>query len=171
MAIYNILVKNSLGHPIKSGFVFIFNDDGATLSEIKNLAGHPIKNPLRTDANGILSFQSNTAAILKPQYASDPSWLETPNLTIPPGGSGATGGGSGNQQLYDHVLTPLEIADKAMNLPSTPASVVHISLYGGIEQRQNVDFIVNGNVLSWDTLAMQLLVESGSVMSINYLGA
>lgn len=68
------------------------------------------------------------------------------------------------------VLTLAQHAARAVNLDYTPLdpSKVELVPYGGPEQRSTVDFVVTGNVLSWDGLALELLLDVGSAFSVRY---
>lgn len=77
----------------------------------------------------------------------------------------------GSQQfdifMGDITITPEMITDKQLTLPFTPVpETVQLDVYGGIRQRRNVDFIVTGNTIAWDTLALELLLDPGSVISL-----
>lgn len=67
----------------------------------------------------------------------------------------------------DFVLSAGDISGKQLTLPFTPIpETLQLDVYGGIRQRRNVDFIVSGNVISWDSMALEMLVEQDSVLSI-----
>ena len=67
----------------------------------------------------------------------------------------------------DFVLSAGDISGKQLTLPFTPIpETLQLDVYGGIRQRRNVDFIVSGNVISWGSLALEMLVEQDSVLSI-----
>jgi hypothetical protein len=67
----------------------------------------------------------------------------------------------------DFVLSASDISGKQLMLPFTPIpETLQLDVYGGIRQRRNVDFIVSGNVISWGSLALEMLVEQDSVLSI-----
>lgn len=66
-------------------------------------------------------------------------------------------------------LTALDIANKFIEfdfLPSTDS--VELFVIQGINQKQNVDFVVTGQTLSWANLALELLLEVGSFLHISY---
>lgn len=65
-------------------------------------------------------------------------------------------------------ITAQHIADKQLILPETPTGTVLFIPYGGVAQRQNVDFYVTGTVLAWDSLALELLLEVGDVIYIQF---
>lgn len=91
-------------------------------------------------------------------------------------GAGAQGpkgidGVNGSGYWTDNfVLSALQHAAKAVNLEYTPLDPTKVELvpYGGPEQRSTVDFVVTGNVLSWDGLALELLLDVGSAFSVRY---
>lgn len=69
------------------------------------------------------------------------------------------------------TLSPLNLSEKKITLSKTPADPLKVSFvpYRGIEQEPGVDFIVTGNELSWDGLALELLLEVGDRFSVRYL--
>ena len=66
------------------------------------------------------------------------------------------------------ILTNDMITNKRIILPSVPNGIVFFNPYGGIPQRMNQDFVVNTNILSWDSLALELLLEVGEAVYIQY---
>lgn len=65
-------------------------------------------------------------------------------------------------------ITTQHIADKQLILPETPTGTVLFIPYGGVAQRMNRDFYVTGSVLAWDSLALELLLEVGDVIYIQF---
>ncbi len=65
-------------------------------------------------------------------------------------------------------ITSQHIADKQLILPETPTGRVLFIPYGGVAQRMNHDFYVTGSVLTWDSLALELLLEVGDVIYIQF---
>ena len=110
------------------------------------------------DGFGALVFDAvpaaGIAAALAPFFKGDPG---------PPG----TSGGSGKCFLV--VLDATMVANKQLTLPSVPNSDVLLGIVNGTEQRQNVDFIVTGTILSWVGLALELLVAEGDCFAISYV--
>ena len=69
----------------------------------------------------------------------------------------------------DLVLTLTDISNAYIDLPHTPMTdTLQLDVYGGTRQRRNVDFILTGSRLSWSTLALELLLDEGSVVSVFY---
>lgn len=77
-----------------------------------------------------------------------------------------------DQRVYtdNFEVTPLAISQKQVVLSHTPTqpTKVELSVFGGIEQRPNVDFIVTGDVLSWSGLALELLLDVGTAFTVRY---
>lgn len=72
-----------------------------------------------------------------------------------------------NVFMGDIPLTATDVTNKFLTLPFTPIpETLMVDIYGGIRQRRNVDYAISGNVLDWDGLALELLVTSDSVLSI-----
>jgi len=68
------------------------------------------------------------------------------------------------------VLTPVDIINASVMLDFIPASnSVELSVIGGILQKENIDFMVIGQQLSWETLALELLVSAGSILHLSYI--
>ena len=73
----------------------------------------------------------------------------------------------------DFVISAPQLADGEVSLSHAPANAakVELSVYGGIEQRPNVDFVVTGQSLNWRGLALELLLDVGSALSVRYVSA
>ena len=72
--------------------------------------------------------------------------------------------------LQDIVLTPTDITNHHVNLDFIPASnSVELWVIGGILQKENIDFMVTGQQLSWENLALELLVSEGSILHLSYI--
>ena len=68
------------------------------------------------------------------------------------------------------VLTPTDITNHHIDLDFIPASnSVELWVIGGILQKENIDFIVTGQQLSWENLALELLVSEGSILHLSYI--
>ncbi len=68
------------------------------------------------------------------------------------------------------TLTPTDIANHHVNLDFIPASnSVELWVIGGILQKENTDFMVTGQQLSWAALALELLLSVGSILHISYI--
>ncbi len=70
-----------------------------------------------------------------------------------------------------YTVTPALIAARRVSLSDAPADplAVELCVHHGIEQKPGVDFSVSGAELSWDGLALELLLESGDSFSVRYL--
>lgn len=81
--------------------------------------------------------------------------------------TGSSVSGLGRQYF---TLTALDITNKFITLANTPLfpNEVDVYIYTGINQQVGVDFIINGNELSWDGLAMELLVSENSRIFVTY---
>ena len=68
------------------------------------------------------------------------------------------------------VLTTTDITNHHVNLDFIPASnSVELWVIGGILQKENIDFMVIGQQLSWENLALELLVSEGSILHLSYI--
>lgn len=68
------------------------------------------------------------------------------------------------------VLTPVDITNHHVSLDFIPASNnVELWVIGGILQKENIDFMVIGQQLSWENLALELLVSEGSILHLSYI--
>lgn len=70
---------------------------------------------------------------------------------------------------YYYTLTNTDILNKQLTLQHTPnRETVSIQPHMGIMQFLDIDFTVIGNVINWDTLALELLLEEGQHVFISY---
>lgn len=68
------------------------------------------------------------------------------------------------------TLTPTDITNHHVSLDFIPASnSVELWVIGGILQKENIDFMVIGQQLSWENLALELLVSEGSILHLSYI--
>ena len=65
-------------------------------------------------------------------------------------------------------LSAAQVLAKQIELPSAPQTEVLLVVVGGTLQKQNVDFVVTGNLLSWTGLSLELLLEVGNYLTISY---
>ena len=69
----------------------------------------------------------------------------------------------------EYILDSDTVQSKQIALIPKPKGRVRLNVLYGIEQAQDIDFNVNGDgVLSWDSLALELLVSEGSKLYISY---
>jgi hypothetical protein len=90
------------------------------------------------------------------------------------GGDGTNIGGFLVGQSGSHVerivLTEQHLSDKSVilsKIPASPASVM-LTPEEGIPQVNGIDFTVNGNILSWDSLGLDNFLEINEVLVIQY---
>jgi hypothetical protein len=70
---------------------------------------------------------------------------------------------------YDYIITDNDIQHKRLILVNDPSrDTVRITPYHGDMQRLDVDYTVTGREVSWDNLALELLLEEGDVVNIRY---
>lgn len=90
------------------------------------------------------------------------------------GGNGLPGGfpigqgvGSGSEVI---TLTSQNILDKFVILQEEPLFPGKVELIpgGGIPQINGIDFLVSGNVLSWNGLGLDNFLEENEILSIKY---
>lgn len=67
------------------------------------------------------------------------------------------------------VLSSDDIINKTLEMTYTPIGLVNLTVIGGILQLQNVDFTVTGKIISWNSLALEMLVDEGSTIFLQYL--
>lgn len=75
------------------------------------------------------------------------------------------------EQYYqtEYILDSAAIQTKQITLNPIPNSRVRLNVHRGIEQDQDVDYLVDVNgVLSWNGLALETLVEEGTKLYISY---
>lgn len=83
--------------------------------------------------------------------------------------SGGGSGGGGNTIYYEVEVTALMVANKSLTLPDNPVpSSLRLNVYTGVLQRLNVDYTLTGDVVAWDSLGFELLIEEGMVLSFSY---
>ena len=70
---------------------------------------------------------------------------------------------------YLHTVTTAEIANKELELNHLPVrSTVRVHVYQGTPQLLDVDYTVDGQLVKWSALAMELLLEVGTVLQVTY---
>lgn len=111
-----------------------------------------------------INNQSGMSTLLKEQI-----------ITITTVSSGIKGdkgdpGAAYTQRLIYKQITAQNITDKNIVLSETPLFPLQVEVIpvGGIHQQINVDFIVMGNIIDWDSLALENLVEAGAFLIIGY---
>ena len=90
----------------------------------------------------------------------------------PPGPAGPTGVG-GELICADIEITAQKLIDKQLTLPQPvfDATGFFLNIFTGILQRNTVDYLViaGSDVLSWDGLALELLLEEGMFVQVRYI--
>jgi len=81
--------------------------------------------------------------------------------------SNSSGTGAGLVS-YQVSLTYQDIVNRYIALPSIPETTVSVDIIGGLPQRDQVDYVVNGSQLGWNGLGMQDLLQVGDVLRIIY---
>lgn len=68
------------------------------------------------------------------------------------------------------TLTQEDIDDKQVTLSNTPLSpsTVMVTPEGGIPQINGVDFVITGNILSWDSLGLDGFLEVNEVLIVQH---
>jgi hypothetical protein len=91
------------------------------------------------------------------------------------GGDGSTLGGfligEASGFIVDKIeLTQEDIANKFVTLSQTPlvSDAVMVNIDGGIPQINGIDFIVEGNKISWSDLGLDGFLEETDVLVIQY---
>lgn len=82
-----------------------------------------------------------------------------------------TGAALPQDHFEERIITPQILLDKQLALEHPPADgLVRLGVYRGCEQQQNVDYqlIPNSNIISWETLALELLLEENDIVYLNY---
>jgi len=83
----------------------------------------------------------------------------------------ATGGGVTSLIMNHEIeITSSMIADKQLTLPfEAEESTFALTIFGGPLQRRFVDFNIAGDIVSWDTLSLELLLLAGDVICVSYV--
>ena len=68
------------------------------------------------------------------------------------------------------TLTSTDIANKKVILESAPINPLSVSLIpdGGIQQRNEIDFEVIGNEISWNGMGLDGIMEAGEIIFLTY---
>jgi hypothetical protein len=86
-----------------------------------------------------------------------------------------SGGGGGSTTVYQPVVEVItlvlgDLSSKFVELANTPfiASDVTLSIGGAPGQTYGDDFVVTGNILSWNGLALDGILVAGDKFTISY---
>lgn len=67
------------------------------------------------------------------------------------------------------TLTQTHVEEKKVTLKETPnKNLIAVDILGGISQFPDIDFIIVGQELRWDSLGLDGLLESGDTMRVIY---
>jgi hypothetical protein len=86
--------------------------------------------------------------------------------------SNPNAGNNGVSSFYREfiIVTNTMILNKEIELSYIPTlNSVRLSIIGGTEQREGIDFLVVDNIITWHFLALDLLLEVGTILSIDYI--
>lgn len=159
------------GQPQINKQVAVYYADGNTPAVLYNPTTEvAIGNQLKTDASGFISFKivslttltfrTLTGLTLSPAAYSLYNGVSTPPPQINP---------IPVNNWEDITLTPLMVLNKSLSLEYSPIpESLEITNYLGILQEQNVDYQLNGQIVSWNSLALELLLEVGDKLRITY---
>jgi hypothetical protein len=159
------------GQPQINKQVAVYYADGNTPAVLYNPTNEtPIGNQLKTDASGFISFKivslttltfrTLTGLTLSPAAYALYSGVATPPPQINP---------IPVANWEDIVLTPLMVANKAIVLEFEPIpESLEVTTYYGLIQERNVDYQLIGQTISWNSLALELLLQSGDKLRVSY---
>lgn len=151
--------------------VAIYYADTSTVAVLFDPATEqPISNVLKTDASGFVTFKMialNTLTFrlvigLTPSAAAYPLYdgIGTPPPQLNP---------IPIAYWEDIAVSPLMLATKSLTLQYDPIDVsVELSIYKGILQERNVDYVLTGQIITWDSLGLEALLELGDTLHLTY---
>lgn len=151
--------------------VAIYYADTSTVAVLFDPATEqPISNVLKTDASGFVTFKMialNTLTFrlvtgLTPSTAAYPLYdgISTPPPQLNP---------IPVAHWEDIAVSPLMLATKSLTLQYDPLDVsVELSIYKGILQERNVDYVLTGQIITWDSLGLEVLLELGDTLHLTY---
>lgn len=82
----------------------------------------------------------------------------------------SAGGGGGAEKVEYRQLTNAEILAKELTLvalPITPGEV-ELDIVSGVDQNYGTDFTVLGQILSWNSLGLDGILEENDILVISY---
>ena len=159
------------GQPQLLKQVAIYYADTSTVANIFDPATEqPISNILKTDASGFVTFKVLTLNTLTFRLLT--------GLTLSPSAYPLYDGiGTPPPQLNpipvphweDIAVSPLMLATKSLTLQYDPIDAsVELSIYKGILQERNVDYVLTGQIITWDSLGLEALLELGDTLHLTY---
>jgi len=92
------------------------------------------------------------------------------NITVTSTGNTITIAATSDYKVAEYTLSPTDIANGYVTLPSTPAILADtiLTVIGGPMQEYGVDFIVSGSQLTWASYTLQGILVSGDVLIVQY---
>jgi hypothetical protein len=96
--------------------------------------------------------------------ANAPS-ASNPFATIADTGAGP---GADKTRIENIELSAVHIAGKQVSLAETPVGSIALDVFKGTAQIQGTDFAVSGNVISWNGLPLESLLEIGDILRVQY---
>lgn len=159
------------GQPQLLKQVALYYADASTIANIFDpVTEQPISNVLRTDASGFVTFKVLTLNTLTFRLLT--------GLTLSPSAYPLYDGiGTPPPQLNpipvahweDIAVSPLMLATKSLTLQYDPIDAsVELSIYKGILQERNVDYVLTGQTITWDSLGLEALLELGDTLHLTY---
>lgn len=125
-----------------------------------------------------IADSGHDAFVIVQQQRANPIFVERERFVIVSGarqgapGPGGSGGGSGGPgvRIVPITLTSANIASRSVTLPQQPSdpTLISITPRHGIAQFPGVDFVVSGALVSWSSLALEALVETGQTLLFIY---
>lgn len=89
------------------------------------------------------------------------------NFVVPKGDQGEQGI---SLRVYRKMLTQFEVDQRFISLPADPydTSKVTVDLAGCGRQTVGLDYLLTGQIISWNGLGLEHLLEAGLVLEIGY---
>ena len=160
------------GQPQLLKQVAIYYADTSTVAVLFDpVTEQPINSSiLKTDASGFVTFKMlalNTLTFrlligLTPSTAAYPLYdgISTPSPQLNP---------IPVAYWEDIAVSPLMLATKSLTLQYDPIDVsLELSVYKGILQERNVDYVLTGQTITWDSLGLEALLELGDTLHLTY---
>lgn len=159
------------GQPQLLKQVAIYYADTSTVAVLFDpVTEQPISNVLKTDASGFVTFKmlalnTLTFRLLIGLTLSASAYPLYDGISTPP------------PQLNpipvayweDVPVSSLMLTTKSLTLQYNPIDVsVELSIYKGILQERNVDYVLTGQTITWDSLGLEALLELGDTLHLTY---
>lgn len=151
--------------------VAIYYTDGSTIAALFDpRTEQPISNVLKTDASGFVTFKVLTLTTLTFRLLT--------GLTLSPAAYPLYDGiATPPPQLnpipvahwQDILVTPTILASKTLSLEYDPIDgSLELSIYRGVLQQRNVDYVLSGQILSWSALGLETVLEVNDIIHLTY---